>query len=47
MAVVKSGGETDAPNFSDLTKVNSDFKCILLSTYAARIRNGVTGIQNS
>jgi hypothetical protein len=46
VAVVVSGSETEAPSFSDLTKVNSDFKCILLSTYA-RIRNGVTGTQNS
>jgi hypothetical protein len=41
VAVVVSGSETEAPNFSDLTKINSDFKCILLSKYA-RIRNGVT-----
>jgi hypothetical protein len=28
MAVVVSGSETKAPSISDVTKVNSDFKCI-------------------
>jgi hypothetical protein len=28
MAVAISGSKTKAPNISDLTKVNSDFKCI-------------------
>jgi len=27
MAVVISGRETEASSFSDITKVNSDFKC--------------------
>jgi len=28
MAVVISGSKTEAPSISDLTNVNSDFKCI-------------------